>query len=415
MIKFLLNIGLVLVPFAVWQGMDMRSPKEIVGLGLALAIGLIALHTGSLKRFKNYWLLLFVGYFLVCMCFAPYFKGFVLGHHVDKLLTVLGKRTMSGFWAWKPFAFAWIYLLMTIAIASLEFKYKEVKLIAKIMACCGFLMALYIFIQAIHLDQFFRLITEAEDPQVKHMTKPLLGGFIGQPTVVAPFIAMLIPIALYLRRYFWSACMVVAVCLTHSKVAIGAMCVSVFVYLIVSRRISFRIIGVLLLTGVLIGAIFLKKTHPERNWVEWAYTHESSGRSLAWKAIWEDFTSTIDGKNYCVTGFGPGAFKYTHSVRHNNSWWQAHNDPLEALYNFGFVGIGLLLMALWQMVKNIYPALLRRDELIWSFSSSLICMFICSLGTFPLQGIITPTMWYTVVIIALFHNATIMGGEYAKT
>jgi len=184
--------------------MDMRQPKEIAGLGIALAIGLIALHNGSLKKFKNYWLLLFVGYFLISMCNSPHFPGFVLGYVHGKEITILGKRIMSGFWTFKPFFFAWVYLVMTITIASLEFRREEIKIIAKIMAFCGFLTALYIFIQMAELDQFFRMITEAEDPQVKHMTKPLLGGFIGQPTVVSPFIAMLIPLALYLRRYFWS-------------------------------------------------------------------------------------------------------------------------------------------------------------------------------------------------------------------
>ena len=414
MIKRFIYIGLALVPFAIWPDMDMRIPKEIVGLGLALIIGLVALYNGSLKKFKNYWLLLFISYFLVSMCQAPNFTGFRLGFQHGREITILGTRVMSGFWSFKPLAFALIYLLMMIAIASIDFKVKDVNLIAKVMAWCGFLMALYIFIQAVRLDQFFRIITDAEDPQVKHMTQPLLGGFIGQPTVVAPFIAMLIPIALYLRRYFWAVCMCIAVCLTESKVSIGAMCLSIPLYLIISKRVSFKVIGILLVIGVLSSAVFLYRMNPNKNWVEKIYTSQSSGRVEAWKGMWQDFVTPIEGKKFCVTGFGPGAFTYTHSIRHNNRWWQAHNEPLEALYNFGFIGFGLLLMALWYMTKNVYSAMLRQDELVWSFSSSLICVFICSLGTFPLQGIIAPTMWYTVVIIGLVHNETIIGGEYAE-
>jgi len=415
MIKYLIYSGLVLTPFAVWPGMDLRIPKEIAGLGIALAIGLYALYNGSLKKFKNYWLLLFVGYFLVCMCLAPNFRGFVLGFHHGKELTILGKRAMSGFWAFKPFLFTMVYLLMTVAIASISFRSKkEVETIAKIMAFCGFLMALYIFVQVMHLDQFFRMMTDAENPQVRWMTKPLIGGFIGQPTVVSPFIAMLIPLAIYLRRYFWSLCMVLAVCLTHSKVAIGAMIVSLVLYLLISKRISSKIIGVLLIVGLATGAGYLHKQNPDRNWIEWVHMHESSGRIETWVDIWEDFTSPIEGKRFCVTGFGPGAFAYTYSIRKDTQWWQAHCEPLEGMYNFGFVGIGILLMSIWWMIKNILPALLRRSELIWAFTSSLICIFICSLGSFPLQGIIAPTMWYTVVIIALLHNVTITGGKLCR-
>lgn len=406
---YIVNIGLAVIPFIVWKGMDMRTPKEILAFGIALALCLLSLYHGSLKRFKNYWLLILVGYFLVCMCMAPNFDQFLLAFKQGKRIDILFTRPIAGVWNFKPMLFALTYLIMLISIASYEYKAKWVKTHLEIMAMAGFLMAVYIFFQAAELDQFFSL--RNMDPQVKHMTKPLLGGFIGQPTICAPFIVMCIPIAIYCRKYIFAVLMTIAVVMTQSKLAIGAIAVGVPLYLIVSSRKWHRRAGVVIILSFLIFCSFNAAKIVQTDWIKKAEGH-SSGRILAWKNIIDDLRSPVNKHNApnALTGFGPGAFEYTHSIRHENIWRQAHNEPLEFLYNFGFVGIWLLFMSFLYIARCIFYAIIAKNETFIALTGSLFCILLCSLGTFPFH--IAPTMFYTVVILGLMHNDHIIRGDY---
>lgn len=435
MIQVLINLGLVLTPFLIQKGIDIRVPKEVFGLGIALAVGLYALYSGSLKKFKNYWLLIFIAYFIFCICQSPYFTNFILANREGNAIDLLMKRNMSGFWVFKPFLVILVYSIMLITVASINFKEKWLRVTLNIMAGCGFLMSLYIFIQAVQLDQFFNLIPEEIYPDVPHMTKPRLGGFIGQPTVVAPFIAMVIPIALYLGRwrYLWAGSMITAVYMTESKMAIGAMCVSCVAYLVFSERKWHKWIACVLILISLFIFIFKYQDYMDKKFggqdisitykMKWKEAYlvkewiceQASGRCTEWGYIWDDITSPPEKKNekpYAVTGFGLGAFEYTYSVRKDSRFQNAHSEPLEALYNFGIIGVSILYMFLFFMVRNVFRMItvFADYELILSLGMSLVCVFLCSLGTFPFH--IAPTAFYTVVIIGLIHNEGILGGKY---
>jgi len=414
MIRYLLTLGLIVIPFAIVPGMDMRTPKEIIALFIALALGLVAIYEGKMKAFRNNWILLFVGFFIVSMVFSPSFSNFVLGYVSNegdnvRKLSVLANRNISGFWAFKPFLFAIVYLLMTVSLASAEFTKIEVKKIFAVMMWCGFAMSCYIFIQRLHLDQFFAQVPDSVDQSVKHMRAPLLGGFIGHATLVSPYIAMIIPLALYLRKYIISTIMIVAVVLTNSAVAITAMIISLITYLILSKRKEYKIIGFIALAIVMLslGSIKIYKSqYMTANYL----TSRASGRFGAWQNILKDFTSSPIGKTkkFTVTGFGPGSFEYAYSVRNDNLWVQAHNEALEVLYNFGIVGLFLLIMALYHTFNYAY--IWGYGEIPIALTGSLICILLCSLGTFSFH--IAPTMFYTTVVIAFLHNKNIIGGRY---
>jgi hypothetical protein len=403
MVKNILNLGLVCVPLVIWKGMDLRTPKEIVGFGIALTIGLVSMYYGSLKRFKNYWLLVFVGFMFVSMLYSPNFKCFLLTYveHDINRATLLPEINMSGFWAFKTFGFALVYLLMTISVASIEFEYQDLRRTLYFMAGTGLFMALYIFVQHFGLDQFFSLVTI--DPQVKHMTKPLLGGFIGQPTIVSPFIAMIVPVALYLKRYVWAVCMVVAVCLTLSEVAIGAMVLGVLLYLCISGRKNFKAVGISVVILMLIGGLFITHKYKDKSAIDFV-KFRSSGRIGEWEKIYTDFKNPPlkeINKKFTVTGFGPGSFRYAYSMRNKSMWRQAHNEFLEVLYNFGLIGLALYLLAVWNMLRSLYMTSFV-DEFHLSLIGSFAIIFICSFATFPFH--IAPTMFYTAVIVGILHN-----------
>lgn len=400
-IVYLLILGLALTPFAITKGADSRVPKEIVAFMLALAIGLLALYNGNLKKFDNFWLLLLIGYFFVSMIQAPHFKGFVLGHLDGRELAVIGDRSISGFWAFKPYLYAVVYLLLMITVASCQFSSKEVRMLIFVMAGCGFIMALYVFLQALGMDQIFRIVSTKVNPDVYALDQPLLGGFLGQSTIVSPFIVMTIPLALCLRKYLWALIMAIAVCLTESKVAMGSMIAGCALFFLMSRGWKFKTIGILVVIVVLVGTVFFISQHPDRNWGIWL-NGVSSGRIPAWARIWEDFNTPVNGKRHVLTGFGPGAYNFTFSIRHESRFWQAHNEPLEFLYNFGIAGVFLLFMGLRSMIKQRWSEIWAGDRTLIALLCSFVCIFLAGLGTFPFQ--IAPMMFYTTVIMGLLHN-----------
>ena len=59
------------------------------------------------------------------------------------------------------------------------------------MSWAGFIMAVYVILQALGWDQFFEVKPEQH---FKAVTQNGLGGNLGQPTIVAPFLAMIIPL-----------------------------------------------------------------------------------------------------------------------------------------------------------------------------------------------------------------------------
>ena len=63
--KLLLKIGLILTPFAIFPGMNSRTPKEILCLSLVMAISLITIYKGEFKPFKNKWFLSLIGFLLI--------------------------------------------------------------------------------------------------------------------------------------------------------------------------------------------------------------------------------------------------------------------------------------------------------------------------------------------------------------
>jgi O-antigen ligase len=111
----------------------------------------------------------------------------------------------------------------------------------------------------------------------------------------------------------------------------------------------------------------------------------------------KDLTSPIregvEGR-WPLTGLGLGSFYYTFHIRHHNSFFQAHNEYFEFLYNCGIGGLFLLLAAIWQMIKKGW----NNKYLLASF----ICVLIIAGGTFIFQ--LGAPMYYSVVIIGLLYH-----------
>ena len=218
MTKFLLNLALIVTPFFVVPGLDVRDIKLTAASVLATALGLAGLYFVNIKRLNNKWFYILLGYSLVCYIIAP-----------NPSLKMLGME-VGTFWIWQPMYQFLTFGLAIIVISSINFSKRDLAIIFHIMVWCGLIMSLYVLCQAANIDQFFNSVG------LDRLGK--MAGTIGNPTHVSPFIAMLIPLAIYLRRYIISLIMIVAVCLTTSQVAIGAMIIGLLVYVALCNKVA---------------------------------------------------------------------------------------------------------------------------------------------------------------------------------
>ena len=406
MINNLLYLGILLVPFLVIPGMDTRTPKDLLGLGLAISIGLATIYYGKLKPFKNRWVLVFLGYLLISTILAPDFKTYLLGFvRETKQIAILPNRDITDLWMYKAMFFIFMYTLMMICVSSIDFTKQQVKRILFFMTLAGFLTSLYIFVQVAGYDQFFSLAPESRNRDIHWLVQAHVGGFMGQATIVAPFLAMLLPLTLLIRKYTFTVIIAIALGLTMSKIAIGAGVIGLTTYFFLSRRRFYKIFGTILIVLCVGVGIFYLTQHKDKDLKE-VFHAESNGRVDVWKGILEDIKTPYEGSIRAVTGFGPGSFIYSYSVRKDSRFWQAHNELLEAWYNFGLIGVGLILMAIYAMVRIIIS---NYNEVILGISISLLVICVCSMGTFPFQ--IAPTIFYSCILVGLIHNQ-VLGGYY---
>jgi len=399
-IKWLINFGLITTPFIFLKGMNLRLPKEILALGIVFAIGLLGFNAG-IKQFKNKWLLIFLAFTFVSTYFAPHFG-----------IKLFDKFDITNFWIWQSQFYLLVYSLMLIVISGIKFTKKEIELILNIMWICGFVMSLYIFIQYLGFDQFFKITTPGRNPNINYVTTPLLVGTMGNSTVISPYIAMLIPIALYMRKYFFVGCMGTAVWLCDSKVALLAMIISISCFFILKlRKTGIFLICFLILSSGIIGFQYKDK-------INYYCQHHNNGRFNVWSNIWKDFTSPPlkdagSTQKFCMTGFGSGSYPYIHPIRFKTRFINAHNDYLEILYNWGIIGLGLFLIALFVMLKDVYRALANYwNERIIALLMSFFCIALCALGTFSWQ--IGTLIFYTVVIVGFLCNDSIKEADFEK-
>lgn len=390
----LIGLGLWVSPF-VFMPSGTRGPKEIFVLAVCLALGLLAVYRGEVKKFTNKWALFLIGWFVINLIMAPKFEVSLLGSDA------------SNFWIWKPFLICVAYFLAIMAISSAKVTSRDWTKILKALIYPAFFMSVYLIFQYFGYDQIFGVKQSAID---SGLPSARMAGTMGNPTIVSPFVAMCIPFAIYGRKYLIALTMIVAVLLTKSMIAIGALILTLLLFFSLFRNAKFIFIGVLAL-GIAIAVMVVPET---RNMVIEKVDSEDNGRFTTWQRIVKDGNSPVLGgrKTYPFTGLGAGAFKYVYASRmmpNSPKWRQAHNEYIEILYNFGIGGAVLFFMAIFYFLKRSIPfALDYGGGRVLTILSSLFCISICAGGTFVWQ--IGTMAFYTVVLVGLLHNQDFLKG-----
>lgn len=385
--RLLVIIGLIAIPFyelifkvfpyIVVIAPDTRAPKELIAMFFALSIGLLAVFKGNIKPFNNKFILIIPIYLLFNLWMSPHFDLFINTVECGDL------------YFWKPFSEILCFILMIFAIASSDDDFIP---IFKIMVICGTLMSAYVIFQKFGFDQFW---IQREGDQFVQVRGRLLGGNLGQSTVVSSWIIMMIPISIYLRKYYMSFIMIIAVFLTGSAMALMSMVLMALIYLIKFNKKFLIIFATLFI--ILICLISFKQD------IRLKIVQRMDGRFEVWKNIFYDIRGgAIAGvsQDFSTTGVGFGRFPFIFPDKHKSNFKQAHNDFLEFTYDCGFCGLAIVLFGLCFMFnKFLFHGI--RFPIFLSFISILFC----SLGGFPFQ--LGAHQFYSAIFLGLLNNDSI--------
>ncbi len=389
--RLLIILGLIIIPFyeiilrflpfVGCNATDSRMTKEILAMIFALSIGLLAVFNGEVKPFKNKWLLMIPIYLLFNLFMAPHFDMFV--NNVES----------GDFYFWKPFSEVLCFSLMIFAVSSMKIDFNE---IIKVMVICGVVMAGYVILQKIGLDQFF---IPREGEQFIKVHGRVMGGNLGQPTIVASWMIMMVPLAFYLRK-FWMAYFIIGACLLTQgamvAIALGTILLITMFHFYKELR-KFIIISLIVLFS-------LFSLCMGNNSIRHKVIERMDGRYEVWKATLKDIhNGPIDNiHKYPLTGLGLGRFSYVFPSKNNSIFMQVHNEPLEFLYDCGLIGIFLLFYGLFIMLSNIHLI-----PISFSILLSFIAILFCSLGTFTFQ--LGAHQFYSALLIGMLNNDSIIG------
>lgn len=406
---------LFIVPLFVNRGIGdgIRVPKEYLSVLGFVAIIFTTVYYYRLRPFKHKWLLFFGGW-----CF---FLAFANHYFIPVYLEKVLLDTPSLMLAWKELLYitlsiTTIYCLASFTPRQFNFDRKNVSiridefdikrftyLTAKVVSIIVIILSIYSIIQAIGLDEFFRVCELSTGYTSKH---PLLGSehltgsvshrtvaTVGNPTVLGIFLAMCSPLCLYLKSKFgYTAfgCGIISIIFTSSAMAFIGAVVGILGYLFFENRK----IAIILLSILILLSIGFYSTKKFRTFIN------PTGRIEVHKEAWSIL------KEKSLTGLGLGTFEYLIGGNpeivkklNNNSWRELHNDIGQVWWSTGLVGLGLFLMFILSTIRKFLRCI--TDEGVALFAS-LSAFLVMSLGFFTMR--VAPISFYGVILTGLLLN-----------
>lgn len=378
----LICLALIITPFFTLPGMGIREAKMVCAGFFSLSIISLALWEGIHIKLKNKWLLILMPYLILATYLAPMIP-----------IQFLGIKLFSP-WLFKPLLYIVISFILYVVISSYKFNSKDISGIFGTLSWVGLAMAIYVIAQSLGIDKFFQ---PREIPAgISGLVQPNLVGSLGNPTLVSPFIAMCLPFTLYRKSFVEAIIMSLAICLTLSAIAIGAMIISVSFFFL-SKKVN---LSTSLLTSISILIIITAGTQLLGHGKS---ILSSSGRIGRWVQIVEEMRKPffINDKPYGLTGYGFGSMPFTYAIPRGSDFFQAHNEFIDILYQTGLIGILLFLLSIYDKIKRLVSEALKTPELI-TILSSFLCISLAACGTFVWQ--IGAIWFYTIIILGLTNS-----------
>lgn len=384
---YILILSLCLVPLICTTN-SIREIKLYACGVLILFMFSTSVYKGIYLSFNNISILILIPYLLLATYLIP-------GVQIP-----IYKFILINPWQFKVMFYVLLYFILFLLVRGAELDYEERKTVMWTMGIVGFGMSLYCLIQAVGLEQWFKPSEMTPDVSESIIQKHIVGT-LGNPTLVAPFISMCIPLTRY-KYWLWLS-MVTAVIITGSVVGMVSMVLSTLVYLWFRHRVAFWYGAVF--TLVLISAGVLLQN-------EYSLFLHDGGRRGLWievLKVWKNGPNFLD-KAYPLTGVGLGSYRFLfslHAIQSYAMFIQVHNEYLEWLFCTGIIGVLLLFCGGVQLFKKVSKCKGLHNKydselliLVVSFTS----IALSAGGTFVWQ--LAPMALYTIVVLGLISALT---------
>lgn len=359
--RALLTIGVVLLPFyeiimkllptESIKFIDSRAHKAELSLLLMLPYICVTLFKDGIKPLREIW---------IPLLWVSFWASAIFG---TTIMLPVGELNIEANWNFIPIAYGGVFLMFLLSVYSSDVDEDYLRVL---MSWVGVVMSVYVMLQSAGLDQFQKI--NPADVNYGFVTQAASGGNLGQPTLVAPLLAMLAPIAWVVDKRMALVIAAGVIC-TFSDVAIGALLVGVlFYFMSKSKRLLLVFIGIMIAISTM---AFVNKDFIESR---------SSGRFGQWGHILKDYRKPIyEGMEnlYPFTGKGIGNFKYIFSNKYSSRFHEAHSEPLEMLWGAGLFGLFCYIM--------VHINVFFTEEIIYedrSWLASFLILSICATGTF---------------------------------
>ncbi len=257
-------------------------------------------------------------------------------------------------------------------------------LVYKVIVCVGVLMSVYAFVQTQDMDFIFKYA-----PGIPH-NLPI--AMFGQTTKFGIYAALCASIALAIG--WWVAFIPLAImCVwTASSFSIASLIAGLMIWLKYKNKDLFKYTmagGIAAMLALYFIPMF-------------AFLFEGQGRKEVWYAT---LKAWIHGAPYI--GFGPGSFYYLfgsnfepQSIRDHGIFLQAHNDYVQAVFEYGSLGVACIVYALFCLFHvyrlNWWMANKQSKDVV-AAQAVVAAMLVNMLGNFPAQ-LATP---FAIGIISL--------------
>ena len=385
----ILLFALGFIPFYLWLSSpeQFRIAKEILSI-----LCLLALCHGNI-RVKNIWLTTIpLWAFFVTTIFS--FNWYGIPTH---------------FYGWKEIFYIFLACMAIRTIASMEefgIKNKHVvvnipsivRTVAWIISIVVIIQGIYGIIQYLGFDRIFKAMSDfgkvASTNTDPHFSPTFrMVGLLGNPSILATFLAFVAPMGLYLRnKVGYGAVLVtlIVVFLSRCVTAQIVFAVSVLLYVFLSRGIRVFLASVLALLSIVFSIIQIYH-------INLVTYFNPLGRTNIIKIAWNI------GKDYSLTGLGAGLWETTIGYNpivlnqiFNQSWKEAHCEPVQIVYTLGWIGLVLFIGFVCSMTVKFWKHRTPESKVLFS---CLVGFLVCSLAYFPMR--IAPHSIYAVILTGL--------------
>lgn len=236
---------------------------------------------------------------------------------------------------------------------------------------------------------------------------------------------LLLPVIFTNRNKFLSVCGVVllifATLISEKRTALIALVLALVIPLIINpnirKKAKLKRFALILIVGtimVILSVIFVSYFEIDvidrfKNLAN----DGGSGRSQIYKTVWEYIVNADVGEAVIGQGYnGVAKDKIVMLIDSNTfgfEYTSAHNDFLEVIYDYGFVGLIIYILFLLQMIKNVIKLYLNRSRFFNMALSALILYLVISTTS---HLIIYPT--YIVFLLMFVSIASNRFGKEKK-